>query len=339
MAVKKSKKSSLIGLLIFLLFFIGIPVLFTNLATLSAKKTSNGDSENAQVLTTEEISAEEQSLNDKSTEESDSENKIIIDSAWNEMSTLYSASQKYHTDKDGIWVLQGPVMDTAYILSENEFNELRNYLLNLSDKTGIQIVVLTVQSLGGEAIESYSMKHAENWQLGQKNVDNGVLLTVSMEEHELRIETGYGTEGTLTDLLCGRIIDYVLVPAFKEGNYGQGIIAAVKNITGILTQNEELVTLPSSTDDASASIFGGLIFFGFFFFFWLMPFLTSLVMSVFPDSKLGSWLRKTFKVSSVRGTSSGGFSSIHTSSHSSSSSRSFGGGRGSFGGGGSSGRW
>lgn len=353
MALKENKKSSTFGLLIFLLFFIGIPVLLTNIASRSSKKISVvQEKESVEIqksdsnflddeILTEEIASKENNSSSglENNTDNDLENKINIDSSYNEMSALYSAGQNYSKDKEDCWVLKGPVMDTARILSENEFNELRNYLLNLSDKTGIQIVVLTVQSLDGESIESYSMRHAEKWQLGQKGVDNGVLLTVSLEEHELRIETGYGSEGTLTDLLCGRIIDYVLVPAFKEGKYGEGIIGAVKNMTGILTKNEELVTLPSSSNSSASSVFGLCVFLAFFFFFWLMPLLMSIIMSVFPDSKLGSWLRKTFKVSSVRTGSNGGFTGSHSSSYKNSSSRSFGGGGGSFGGGGSSGRW
>ena len=152
----------------------------------------------------------------------------------------------YTKDKKGLYDLAGPVVDAAYILNSSEYAKLDSFLRNLDSSKGVQIAVLTVRTLNGNAIEDFSMAHAEKWKLGQKGVDNGALLVVSMEEHALRIETGYGTEGALTDAKCAQIIRNILVPAFKDGKYGSGIISAVENMAGIITSDESLVS-PSLT--------------------------------------------------------------------------------------------
>ena len=113
--------------------------------------------------------------------------------------------------------------------------------LNLNDTKGIQIGVLVVSEMDGEDIESFSMRHAERWGLGQKGVDNGALLVVSMKEHAVRIETGYGTEGVLTDAKCARILRNVIVPAFKSGNYEGGIIEGVHYMAAIISEDDSMI--------------------------------------------------------------------------------------------------
>lgn len=137
--------------------------------------------------------------------------------------------------------MASPVMDGAGILSSAEKRQIENFLLNLNNTKGVQVAVLSVKSLGGESIESFSLRHAEKFKLGQKGIDNGALLTIALAEHEMRIETGYGTEGALTDALCARIIRNILVPSFRRGEYGQGIYSAVQAMAAVITKDESLV--------------------------------------------------------------------------------------------------
>ncbi|MCQ2248537.1 MAG: TPM domain-containing protein [Treponema sp.] len=142
---------------------------------------------------------------------------------------------------EGTYEMASPVMDGAGILSSAEKHQIENFLLNLNNTKGVQIAVLSVKSLGGESIESFSLRHAEKFKLGQKGIDNGALLTIALAEHEMRIETGYGTEGALTDALCARIIRNILVPSFRKGEYGQGIYSAVQAMASVITNDESLV--------------------------------------------------------------------------------------------------
>lgn len=129
--------------------------------------------------------------------------------------------------------LNGAVNDNAHIIDSSDRWELEGFLEALSAETGTQIAVLTVNSLEGESIEGFAIEVAEKWKLGQKNVDNGVLLLISMAEKKIRIETGYGLEGDLTDEKCGLIIRNVIAPQFQQGNYSGGITSGVKAIAAI----------------------------------------------------------------------------------------------------------
>ena len=160
----------------------------------------------------------------------------------------------YVRDSSGLYELTGPVMDTAHVLTPSDFNALNGFLLDLNDSTGIQIAVLTVGSLGNKSIEEFSIAHAEKWRLGQAGKDNGALLTVAMAERELRIETGYGTEGILTDAVCARIIRNVIIPEFQRADYSRGIVMGVRNMAGVIMQDESLVSKSVSSDSANSSV-------------------------------------------------------------------------------------
>lgn len=123
--------------------------------------------------------------------------------------------------------LTGRVNDTAHILSPGSVRVLEQTLTSLEQTDSTQIVVLTIPSLQGESLEPYALKVAETWKIGQKGVDNGALLLIAVQDRKIRIETGYGLEGRLTDLVAGRIIRERITPAFKRGNYDQGVIEGV----------------------------------------------------------------------------------------------------------------
>ena len=110
--------------------------------------------------------------------------------------------------------LKGRVNDYAKIIRDSDEREIEEYLYNLEQSSGIQLAVLTMPSLGGDDIASFGIKVADKWKLGGKEKDNGAILIVAYEEHDLRIEVGDGLEGSLTDAKCGLILRNVIVPEF-----------------------------------------------------------------------------------------------------------------------------
>ena len=119
--------------------------------------------------------------------------------------------------------LKGRVNDYGNILSSSTERQLDAVLSDLERTDSTQIVVLTIPSLEGDSLEDFSIRVADKWKIGQKNRDNGAILIISKNDRKLRIEVGYGLEGSLTDLISGRIIQNVIVPYFKRGNFDDGV--------------------------------------------------------------------------------------------------------------------
>ena len=126
--------------------------------------------------------------------------------------------------------LTGRVVDLAHVLPAEDSQQLSDRLKAHEEKTGNQVAVLILPSLEGEPLEEYSHRVSTTWKLGQKGTDNGVLLLVALKERKLRIEVGYGLEGTLTDLRSARIIRSEIVPRFKAGNIPEGVHAGTEAI-------------------------------------------------------------------------------------------------------------
>lgn len=118
--------------------------------------------------------------------------------------------------------LSGRVVDEAAMIAADTKRRIEDKLAAFEQRTGDQVVVLTVDSLDGEPIEDYSVRVAQTWKLGQKGKDNGVLLVVAKQDRKIRIDVGYGLEPTLTDLETGRIID-LMRPDFQKGDFSAGI--------------------------------------------------------------------------------------------------------------------
>lgn len=124
--------------------------------------------------------------------------------------------------------LGGRVNDLAGLLSPATVQRLEKELAAFEASDSTQVVVLTVPSLQGETIEGFAIKTAQQWGIGQKGKDNGALLVVSKGDRSVRIEVGRGLEGSLTDALTGRIIDHVIVPEFKKGDFDAGVDKGVR---------------------------------------------------------------------------------------------------------------
>ncbi len=118
---------------------------------------------------------------------------------------------------------QKSVYDFADMLSDGEEVNLRQKLETYADTTSTQIVIVTIKSLEGEYIATYATEWAEQWGIGQDNKDNGAIIMVSQDDRKITIQNGYGLEEYLTDYNSKTIIDQIIQPAFKKGNFYQGL--------------------------------------------------------------------------------------------------------------------
>src|SRR5579863_1442479 len=130
--------------------------------------------------------------------------------------------------------LTGHVVDYAHLLSPGVQGQLEGELSDHERATGEQVVVAIVPSLGGLPIEQYGVELGRYWGIGQKGKDNGAILLIAPSEKQVRIEVGYGLEGTLTDLASDLIIRNEILPRFREGQYEAGVVAGVNGILTLL---------------------------------------------------------------------------------------------------------
>ncbi|MBK7948342.1 MAG: TPM domain-containing protein [Deltaproteobacteria bacterium] len=121
--------------------------------------------------------------------------------------------------------LAARVNDDAGLLAPADAQALEAELTAYEGETGHQIAVLTVKTLEGEAVESFALRVAEVWKLGDAKRDDGVLLVVASEDRKARIEVGYGLEGVIPDALAARILREQMIPWFKRDEMGQGLRA------------------------------------------------------------------------------------------------------------------
>jgi uncharacterized protein len=142
--------------------------------------------------------------------------------------------------------LTGRVTDNAQILSEETCRSLTESLKEHESRTGNQIAVLTVPTLNGESIEEYAVEVFKEWKLGQKGKDNGILIVIVPNDRCMRIEVGYGLEGTLTDGMTGQIIRSIITPRFKNGDYDGGITDGARAVMDVLEGGE----LPDTAGEA-----------------------------------------------------------------------------------------
>jgi uncharacterized protein len=264
--------------------------------------------------------------------------------------------------------LTGRVVDQTGTLSADDIATLTQTLRGLELRKGSQVAVLIVPTTEPETIEQYSIRVAEAWKIGRKKVDDGALLVVAKNDRKLRIEVGYGLEGALTDVTARRVIDEIITPKFKSGDFAGGISAGVDRIIGVVDGEPLPAPEPQQSfggSDRFDLMFNPLIIFGIFVggailrtvlgrligsvaaggavgvLAWFL--IGSLVFSVI--SALVAFAFTMFAESTASsngrsgGWSGGGSSWGGSSGGSSSDSGGFSGGGGSFGGGGASGSW
>jgi len=273
--------------------------------------------------------------------------------------------------------LTGRVVDQTGTLSSGDIASLTQTLRALELRKGSQVAVLIVPTTQPETIEQYSIRVAEAWKIGRKKIDDGALLVVAKNDRKLRIEVGYGLEGALNDVTAKRIIDEIITPKFRSGDFIGGISEGVDRIIGVIDGEPLPAPAPAAPRHvepdsalyqflnplnpftiifilllggafrhlfgrlfgsvATGSLIGLLVW--FIFGSLILSGLAGIVASVF--AMFSDTLTAPTPVGRGRGGSwSGGSGSSWSGGGSSSSdSGGFSGGGGSFGGGGASGSW
>jgi len=156
--------------------------------------------------------------------------------------------------------LTGHVVDQANVMTVESREALEQKLAALEEKSGIQFVVATLSSLQGQEIEPYANALFRNWALGEKTNNNGVLLIVAPNQKKVRIEVGYGLEGTLTDALSKIVIVNAMAPRFKTGDFPGGISRGVDDVITILTtDSSEWAKRPKVRPEDPQSAFDAIL--------------------------------------------------------------------------------
>jgi uncharacterized protein len=130
--------------------------------------------------------------------------------------------------------LSGRIVDLTGTLSSDFISQQSARLKDLEQRKGSQVAVLIVPTTQPETIEQYSLRVTDAWKIGRRKIDDGALLVIAKNDHKLRIEVGYGLEGALTDVSARRIIDEVIVPRFKTGDFDGGVAAGLTRMIGVI---------------------------------------------------------------------------------------------------------
>ena len=231
------------------------------------------------------------------------------------------------------------VNDFTDLLATAQEEALENKLVTFSRETTTQIAVVTWDDLQGYDINDFTQRLGQKWGIGQAEYDNGLLILISPEMREISIQTGYGVEGAVPDAIAKRLIENVILPAFRQGDYYSGLDSAT-NVIISLTRNE--YTAEDYLQEGSAGD-------GFVAFVIIMIIFMIIMSGVFnrsrrfysPTHKIPWWLLMSGNGPSKGSgwgdftSGSGGFGGFGSGG-----GGGFGGfGGGSFGGGGASGRW
>jgi uncharacterized protein len=271
--------------------------------------------------------------------------------------------------------LAGRVVDQTGTLSSGDIASLSQKLRDFENRKGSQVAVLIVPTTQPETIEQFSIRVAEAWKIGRKKIDDGAILVVAKNDRHLRIEVGYGLEGALTDVTSRRIIDEVITPKFRTGDFAGGIADGADRIIRVIDGEPLPAPARSTSYSSDLSDFGPVVPFALFASLFvggilrtmfgrllgsvatggvlaaiawflagslglalvvgLIAFILAFIADLFPMAT-GPGSGYSRGGSWSSGSSSGGGWS---SGSSSSDSGSFSGGGGSFGGGGASGSW
>ena len=267
----------------------------------------------------------------------------------------------------------GYVLDQAQVFSESEEQNLERQIKELDVSKTAEVGVLTVNTLDGEDIATVTVDVANKWGVGKKDVNNGVMILIAVEDRDWFIASGYGVEGALPDAILKRIGEVDFPVNFRAGNYYQGVADVLNDISGYLSGDESIVSKldQSGSDNADGDLSSWQIWYliGLFFFlfvkafwivksknFWLKMLLFNLFLFILTLVLLGVYFAMVMAFVSLfidllifaAGNSKGGSggSSYTSGGGWSGSSSSFGGGGGgssfgggSFGGGGAGGKW
>lgn len=252
--------------------------------------------------------------------------------------------------------LQQRVTDLTQTLSARDLQTLEQRLATFEQEKGSQLAVLMVATTGTEGIEPFAIRVAEQWKLGRKGIDDGLILVIAKDDRRLRIEVGYGLEGVIPDAIAKRVISETIVPRLKAGDYAGGIDAGMTQLMALIDGEP----LPPPSRQASQSsennplgmalmaamvvgqilrsllgpvLAGGIIGLGLFGLTWLITGALGMALML----GLGGFFVTLLGIMGLlnQGGSRGGFGGMGGGM----GGGGFGGGGGGFGGGGASGRW
>jgi uncharacterized protein len=234
--------------------------------------------------------------------------------------------------------LTGPVVDEAHLLPQDVSDQLSQKLAAYSQANGTQLVVVTLPTLNGYPIDYYGYQLGRHWGIGQKGKNNGVLLIVDAGERQMRIDVGYGLEGTLTDAQSVLIIHDVMAPHFRKGDYAGGITAGTDAILSVLGGHQLAASRQQVRDQGGTGFLMFLIV-----VFVLLPLLRAILGRGRggPVGSRSGWLAWLLlgMLSGGRGRGGGWGGGGGFGGGGFGGGGGFSGGGGSFGGGGASGGW
>jgi uncharacterized protein len=173
----------------------------------------------------------------------------------------------------------GHVNDFAQVIPTDKAQAIETLLTELEQKTGVQVAVVSVQSVEGADIDGAAVDLFKTWGIGHKKKDDGLLLLAAINDHKLRFEVGYGLEPILTDGLCGTIIRQDITPFFRKGEFGQGFENGVYSAVQVIAQSYG-ITLNGQLNYEQAPVAGGdaqLGLWGILFLFFLIYILLSVM--------------------------------------------------------------
>lgn len=144
------------------------------------------------------------------------------------------------------------VADPNNLIGAGASAQINRLLMSLEQDKGVQVAVVAVESIGRQDLFSFSQALFERWQIGDRKRDDGLLVLLVKDQSSIRLHTGYGLEGVLPDVVCKRIEERFMVPAFKEGRYGDGLLAGLEAVAAVLDHSANAVALAKAppTDDS-----------------------------------------------------------------------------------------
>lgn len=177
---------------------------------------------------------------------------ILLAACWLLLAPAFALAQAVQDVPE----LTARVTDLTGTLRQNQLSELEQRLEQLEQDTGGQVAVLMVNSTAPEDIAAYSIRVVDAWQLGREKFDDGVLFLVAKNDRRMRIEVGYGLEGAITDAHARRIIDEMVAPQFRKGEFFGGIASGCVAIEKLIRGEELPPPRQKTTGDGKVSLTG-----------------------------------------------------------------------------------
>ncbi|NLV20027.1 MAG: TPM domain-containing protein [Bacteroidetes bacterium] len=234
------------------------------------------------------------------------------------------------------------VNDYAGMLDARDVQALENKLVAFNDSTSTQIAIVTVEDLQGYDVADYAQRLAQSWGIGQQELNNGMLILVKPKTENspgyVAIEQGYGLEGAIPDITCAQIIDYEILPAFRNGEYYEGLEQATSTLMALASGEFSADEYGKKADDDMSPVMPVIIFIVFIIMMLFFRSNGGKNQRHISDKGLPLWMLLSM-MNSGRGSHSGSWGGFSRGGGSSGSGGFGGFGGGSFGGGGASGSW